>query len=65
MVPPTADGGYGDRWSFTVNVVEPDGTDGTFGPITSDPVGRSVITIFMYPIKPAIIRIQVIFAERK
>lgn len=37
--PPTAIGQYGDRWTFTVNVVKPDGTNDTLGPITSDPVG--------------------------
>ena len=39
MVPPTANGAYGDRWSFNVNVVKPDGSNETLGPITSDPVG--------------------------
>jgi hypothetical protein len=41
MVPPTANGAYGDRWSFTANVVKPDGTNDTLGPFTSDPVGGS------------------------
>jgi hypothetical protein len=41
MVPPTANGAYGDRWSFTVNVVKPDGNNDTLGPFTSDPVGGS------------------------
>jgi hypothetical protein len=41
MVPPTATGAYGDRWSFTVNVVKPDGNNDTLGPFTSDPVGGS------------------------
>jgi hypothetical protein len=39
MWPPTAVGQYGDRWTFTVNVVRPDGTNETLGPFESDPVG--------------------------
>jgi hypothetical protein len=39
MVPPTANGAYGDRWSFNVNVVKPNGDTETLGPFTSDPVG--------------------------
>ncbi|MGD0644666.1 MAG: PQQ-binding-like beta-propeller repeat protein [Candidatus Bathyarchaeia archaeon] len=38
--PPTAIGEFGDRWTFMVNVVKPDGTNDTLGPITSDPVGN-------------------------
>ena len=38
-VPPTALGGYGDRWTFTVEVTKPDGSKETLGPFTSDPVG--------------------------
>jgi outer membrane protein assembly factor BamB len=37
--PPTAEGAYGDRWKFTVEVTKPDGSKETVGPITSDPVG--------------------------
>jgi hypothetical protein len=37
--PPTANGAYGDRWDFTVEVTKPDGSIDTIGPITSDPVG--------------------------
>ena len=37
--PPTAEGAYGDRWEFTVDVTKPDGTKLTLGPFTSDPVG--------------------------
>ncbi len=37
--PPTASGAFGDRFSFTVNVVKPDGTNETLGPILSDPIG--------------------------
>jgi len=41
FIPPTADGNYGDRWFFYVDVMKPDGTNDTFGPIKSDPVGGS------------------------
>src|SRR5512143_751288 len=34
--PPTADGNYGDRWSFTFDITKPDGTKQTLGPISSD-----------------------------
>jgi hypothetical protein len=37
--PPTANGAYGDRWTFTVEVTKPDGSKDIIGPITSDPVG--------------------------
>jgi outer membrane protein assembly factor BamB len=39
VLPPTANGAYGDRWHFTVNVTRPDGVIETLGPFTSDPVG--------------------------
>jgi len=35
----TAEGMYGDRWTFTVEVTKPDGSKETLGPITCDPVG--------------------------
>ena len=38
-VPPTANGQYGDRWQFTIDVMRPDGKNDTLGPISSDPVG--------------------------
>jgi hypothetical protein len=38
-IPPTAQGAYGDRWTFYVDVTKPDGSNETLGPITSDPVG--------------------------
>jgi hypothetical protein len=38
-IPPTASGAYGDRWTFYVEVTEPDGSKETLGPFTSDPVG--------------------------
>ncbi|MCW4017542.1 MAG: hypothetical protein NWF00_02480 [Candidatus Bathyarchaeota archaeon] len=37
--PPTAQGAYGDRWKFTIDVTQPDGSKETLGPFTSDPVG--------------------------
>ncbi len=37
--PPTANGGYGDRWSMSIVVTAPDGTNTTLGPFVSDPVG--------------------------
>ncbi len=42
--PPTASGEFGDRWTFTVNVVKPDGTNDTLGPFKSDPVGDCYTT---------------------
>lgn len=44
-VPPTAQGAYGDRWTFYVDVTKPDGTKQTLGPFKSDPVG-SCYTIY-------------------
>lgn len=42
---PTAEGAYGDRWDFEIDITKPDGNQETFGPITSDPVGGGY---FMY-----------------
>jgi len=42
-VPPTANGQYGDRWQFTIDVMRPDGKNDTLGPIASDPVGSGYI----------------------
>jgi len=40
IVPPTANGQYGDRWiGCTVTVTKPDGQTETLGPWPSDPVG--------------------------
>jgi hypothetical protein len=39
QVPPTAVGGFGDRWTYTVEVTAPDDSKETLGPFTSDPVG--------------------------
>jgi hypothetical protein len=36
-IPPTAQGAYGDRWIFTVEVTKPDGTKETLGPVNSSP----------------------------
>lgn len=38
-LPPTAQGAYGDRWTFTIDITKPDGTKETLPPLTSDPVG--------------------------
>jgi len=38
-IPPTANGGYGDAWTFTIDVTTPDGSTDTLGPFTTDPVG--------------------------
>jgi len=38
-LPQTANGAYGDRYTWTVEVTKPDGSKETLGPITSDPVG--------------------------
>jgi hypothetical protein len=39
ILPPTAVGAFGDRWTFTVEVTGPEGTHETLPPVTSDPVG--------------------------
>jgi hypothetical protein len=38
-IPPTANGEYGDRWTFTLDITKPNGDKQTVGPITSDPIG--------------------------
>ena len=43
LIPPTASGQYGDRYTFNLNIVKPDGTNDTLGPYTSDPVGGTYI----------------------
>jgi outer membrane protein assembly factor BamB len=40
-IPPTAAGLAGDRWTFTVKVTTPEGTEESLGSFTSDPVGGS------------------------
>jgi hypothetical protein len=40
-VPVTAQGTYGDRWTFYVDVTKPDGSHERLGPYVSDPVGGS------------------------
>lgn len=40
-LPPTAQGEYGDRWTFDVNIVKPDGTNASITGIESDPVGSA------------------------
>ncbi len=44
LMPPTASGDYGDRWTFEVNVTKPDGSHETLGPFVSDPVGNGFTT---------------------
>jgi outer membrane protein assembly factor BamB len=39
--PPTADGAYGDRWTFSLEITKPDGTKETVNSIISDPVGSA------------------------
>jgi hypothetical protein len=36
-LPPTATGEYGDRWTFDVYIIKPDGTNVTISDIESDP----------------------------
>ena len=38
-LPRTAEGAYGDRWDFTIEVTTPSGDVETLGPYTCDPVG--------------------------
>jgi hypothetical protein len=38
-LPPTATGEYGDRWTFDVYIIQPDGTNVTISGLESDPVG--------------------------
>jgi hypothetical protein len=44
LIPPTAVGAYGDRWTFYVDITKPDGANETLGPFTSDPVGGTYTT---------------------
>ncbi len=39
LIPPTASGAYGDRYTFTLNIMKPDGNNETITNIISDPVG--------------------------
>jgi outer membrane protein assembly factor BamB len=41
VVPSTAQGKFGDRWTFTVEITSPNGIKKTLGPIESDAVGGS------------------------
>jgi hypothetical protein len=42
-VPPAAMGAIGDRWIVYIDVIKPDGTNDTLGPLTSDPVGGGYV----------------------
>ncbi|MCW4018409.1 MAG: hypothetical protein NWF00_07000 [Candidatus Bathyarchaeota archaeon] len=41
--PPTAVGAYGDRWTFNLEITQPDGTKEIQGPFTSDPIGTGYL----------------------
>ncbi len=43
-VPPTAAGAIGDRWTVYIDIIKPDATNDTFGPLTSDSVGGGYIS---------------------
>ena len=43
-IPPTAQGAYGDRWTFRAEVTKPDGSKQNLGPFKSDPVGSGWTT---------------------
>jgi hypothetical protein len=43
-VPPTAAGDIGDRWIGYIDIMKPDGTNETLGPLTSDSVGGGYVT---------------------
>ena len=38
-IPPTANGAYGDRWTFTLEITKPDGTKQVVSGLKSDPIG--------------------------
>lgn len=40
-VPPTANGAYGDRWRFNIEITKPDGSIEKLDPVKSDPVGNA------------------------
>ena len=42
--PPTAEAAFGDRWTFYVDIMKPDGTNQTLGPVISDNVGGGFTT---------------------
>ena len=45
VVPPTAEGAYGDRWKgYKLTITRPDNTTETKGPYTSDPIGYAWTT---------------------
>jgi outer membrane protein assembly factor BamB len=44
QLPPTGQGAYGDRWTFTIDITKPDGSKETLGPLKSDPVGGAWTT---------------------
>ncbi|MGD0644655.1 MAG: PQQ-binding-like beta-propeller repeat protein [Candidatus Bathyarchaeia archaeon] len=63
-VPPTATGVYGDRWTgIMINIIKPDGTNDTIGPLTSDPIGGGYSTYT--PKEAGNYTLQVIFPGNK
>ncbi|MCW3996829.1 MAG: PQQ-binding-like beta-propeller repeat protein [Candidatus Bathyarchaeota archaeon] len=60
-LPPTAIGEYGDRWTFDVNIVKPDGSNDTITGIESDPVGAAYTTFT--PTETGTYTIQAIMRE--
>jgi hypothetical protein len=43
FIPPTAQGAFGDRWNFYLDITNPDNSKETLGPMKSDPVGGGYI----------------------
>ncbi|MCW4028101.1 MAG: PQQ-binding-like beta-propeller repeat protein [Candidatus Bathyarchaeota archaeon] len=43
IYPPSAAGSAGDRWTFYIDITDPDGKTTSQGPLTSDPVGGSYL----------------------
>ena len=61
FLPPTAIGQYGDRWTFSINVIKPDGSNDTIGPLESDPVGDGYASYT--PTEPGQYTFQAIMAQ--
>ncbi len=62
VVPPTATGIYGDSWKgIMINIIKPDGTNDTIGPLTSNPIGGGFADYT--PKTTGNYTIQVIFAD--
>jgi hypothetical protein len=61
--PPTAQGAYGDRWTWTIEITKPDDSKETLGPYTSDPVGGGWVSYT--PTQTGTYTIVSIMAEHK